>query len=565
MPAQSPSSLTTDIRRHTRMILVAFAVLASTLVLVTVRAQPAAAAETCVGAECDTIAFVDPYAVFTVWEDVVPFSLVGRFIYGNPGDEPIMGDWDCDGDQTPGMYRRSTGLVYLRNSNTQGIADEQYIFGNPSDIPIVGDWDGDGCDTVSIYRPSEAKFYLSNTLGAGYAETEFHLGEFGDQPVIGDWDRDGDDTVGIFRPSTGLVALTNSSSWGTVHHSYYFGGPGDVALGGDWDGDGDDTIGLYRYSAGTVYINNGHRSGNADYSIAVGRHHRALAASGITHVPGATVNVPGLEAPPPRQSSGPIRVSDDDVVIENLHITNPHGDCVHIGGSANVTIRNSTIGPCGGNGIYITDSADVTVVGNYITESARGVLAHRSETIKVNENAFAFTGRNFVQFDKVNGPGSSISGNRGANELGGSNAEDLISLYQSNGTSGSPIRIANNHLKDGGPSSSGSGIMLGDGGGSHQVAEGNVLVDPGQVGIGVAGGDDMRIVGNRIYSSAHHWSNVAMYAAGFSASCGDVEIVGNHVDWTAAGGYQNGFWDNGSCDLDMYGNVFDADLGTWIW
>lgn len=560
-------SLSDTVSTLLRSRAVRFALLAIAAVAITIlMADRADAAETCTGSDCDTVAFVDTHAVFNLYQDLRPSSLIGRFYYGNPGDEPLMGDWNCDGEQTPGMYRRSTGLVYLRNTNTQGVADSQYIFGNPIDVPIVGDFNGNGCDTVSIYRPSEAKFYLSYKLGAPIADVSFHFGGFGDVPVVGDFDGDGVDTVGIFRPSTGLVAFTNSRTSGTVSDSYYFGGSGDQVLAGDWDGDGDDTIGVYRYSNGTLYLNNHHRSGAASYSLNVGKYRRAVAASGVTTVPSGVVGVPGIEAPPPRQSSGQVRVSGrSNVVIENLHITNPNGACVVISNSSNVTIRNSTIGPCGDEGVYITDSDDVLVSGNYITETNKGVLAHRSESIRVNENVFVYTGRNFVQFDKVNGPSSSVSSNRGTNQLGGSNAEDLISLYQSNGTSSSPIRVENNHLKDGGPSSSGTGILLGDGGGSHQVAEGNILVNPGQVGIGVAGGYDMTIRNNSIYSSRQSWSNVGVYAWDISASCGDVTITGNQVDWTAAGGYSNGFWNGGGCDLSEYSNNWRANLGAWIW
>jgi len=45
------------------------------------------------------------------------------FYYGNPGDYPIVGDWDCSGIDTPGLYRQSDGYMYLRNSNTQGVAE----------------------------------------------------------------------------------------------------------------------------------------------------------------------------------------------------------------------------------------------------------------------------------------------------------------------------------------------------------------------------------------------------------------------------------------------------------
>ncbi len=526
----------------------------------------AEAAETCTGPKCDTVAFVDTHAVFNLYRDLVPSSPIGRFYYGNPGDEPLMGDWNCDGEQTPGMYRRSTGHVYLRNSNTQGVADSQYIFGNPGDIPIVGDFNGNGCDTVSIYRPSEAKFYLSYKLGAPVADVSFHLGAFGDLPIVGDFNGDGVDTVGIFRPSTGLVAISNSRTTGEVHATYYFGGAGDQVIAGDWDGDGDDTIGLYRPSNGVLYLTNEHRGGAASYTMNVGKFHRAVSASGVTGVPSGVVGVPGIDKPPPRTASGQVRVSGrSNVVIENLHITNPSGPCVVVSGSSNVTIRNSTIGPCRDEGVYITDSSNVLVSRTYISEVNKGVLAHRSQSIRVNENVFVHTGRNFVQFDKVNGANSSVSSNRGTNQLGGSNAEDLISLYQSNGTPSSPIRVENNHIKNGGPSRSGTGILLGDAGGSHQIAEGNFLVDTGQVGIGVAGGHTMTVRNNSIYSSRHAWSNVGIYAWDVSAACGSVTITGNQVDWTAAGGYANGFWNGGGCNLNEYANNWRANLGTWIW
>ncbi|MCB1247018.1 MAG: right-handed parallel beta-helix repeat-containing protein [Acidimicrobiia bacterium] len=552
--------------RRLRWLVAALVMGVAVVVITVLGGSRADAAETCTGSDCDTVAFEDGLGFFTLYQDLKPHSLVGRFYYGNPGDRPLMGDWDCDGEQTPGMYRRSTGLVYLRNSNTQGVAHEQYIFGNPSDIPIVGDFNGNGCDTVSVYRPSEAKFYLSYTLDARVADIDYHFGAFGDVPVVGDWDGDGVDTVGIFRPSTGLVALSDSHTSGVVSKTYKFGGPGDTPLAGDWDGDGDDTVGLYRYASGTLYLSNRHSTGSADYSLVVGRYKHAVAASGVRSVPSGVVSVPGITPPPPRPASGQIRVSGDhDVVIENVHVTNPNGDCVVVSGSANVTIRNATIGPCGGNGVYITDSDHVTVTDSYITDAERGVLVHRSDSIKVDENVFVHTGRNFVQFDKVDGPGSSISYNRGKNELGGSSAEDLISLYQSNGTSGSPIRIVGNRLRDGGPSGSGSGIMLGDGGGSHQTAENNVLVDPGQVGIGVAGGYGMKVIDNQIYSSSHAWSNVGIYTWDLSGGCSDVEVRGNDVDFRSSSNRSNGYWNGGGCGADVYGNDWDADLGTWIW
>jgi len=117
-------------------------------------AAPAAAAPS------DTTGLVDPAS--GEWHLRNAAGAVASFFYGDPGDLPMMGDWDCDGIDTPGLYRRSDGFVYLRNTNTQGVAD---IFGNPGDLPLAGDFNGDGCDTVSIYRPSEGGSSSSTSWG----------------------------------------------------------------------------------------------------------------------------------------------------------------------------------------------------------------------------------------------------------------------------------------------------------------------------------------------------------------------------------------------------------------
>jgi nitrous oxidase accessory protein NosD len=213
--------------------------------------------------------------------------------------------------------------------------------------------------------------------------------------------------------------------------------------------------------------------------------------------------------------------------------------------------------------VYLSDVDGAVVEGNYITGTSNGVLVHRSDSVRVDSNAFVDAGRNFVQFDKVNGAGSSISGNRGQNELGGTNAEDLISLYLSNGTASSPIMVVGNHLRNGGPSDSGSGIMLGDGGGSYQFVEGNVLVEPGQVGIGVASGTNMTVRGNVVYSSALPWSNTGIYVWNqYPSACGNVEVSGNRVNWTNAEGRSNSWWEGGGCgEVNNYGNDWNAPVG----
>lgn len=200
---------------------------------------------------------------------------VSEFYYGNPGDTAFIGDWDCDGVKTPGLYRRSNGYVYLRNSNTQGIADVSYYFGNPNDIPIAGDFDGNACDTVSIYRPSEGRFYVINRLGSadqglGAADYSYLFGNIGDVPVAGDWDGDGVDTAGLRRSSNGFVYLRNTNTTGVADVSFFYGNTGDLVFSGDFDDDGADSVGLFRPSNSTVYLRNALSTGTADWSYIIG-------------------------------------------------------------------------------------------------------------------------------------------------------------------------------------------------------------------------------------------------------------------------------------------------------
>ena len=199
---------------------------------------------------------------------------VTSFFFGNPGDVPFVGDWDGDGVATPGLFRTSDAFAYLRNSNSQGIADIRFFFGNPSDVPLAGDFDGDGTDTLSIYRPGEQRFYIINKLGAnegglGEADYSFLFGNPGDKPVVGDWDGDGIDEVGLHRESTGFFYWRNTLTTGVADGEIFFGDPGDRFVAGDWGTvDGKDTPGLFRPSDQTFYFRHTLTQGVADSQFA---------------------------------------------------------------------------------------------------------------------------------------------------------------------------------------------------------------------------------------------------------------------------------------------------------
>jgi hypothetical protein len=242
----------------------------------------------CEGPEpCDTVMVQDPGGRFHVWSAMASDHSLNTFYYGNPGDTAFSGDWNCDGVDTPGLYRASDGYVYLRNSRTQGVADISFFFGNPGDLPLAGDFDGDGCDTVSVYRPSQARIYVINELGSGdqglgAADFSFLFGNPGDRPFVGDFNGNGRDTVGLHRASTGLVYFRNTLTTGIADHQFIYGDPGDLLVAGDWNGDGVDTVAVYRPSNGLLYVKNTNTQGYADAAV--------WAGSGLTGVAVAVVD-----------------------------------------------------------------------------------------------------------------------------------------------------------------------------------------------------------------------------------------------------------------------------------
>ena len=234
------------------------------------------------------VGVVDPLQGFWYLRDPLTGDTTG-FYYGNPGDVPFMGDWDGDGVDTPGLYRQSDGYVYLRNSNTQGVADIAFFFGNPGDVPIAGDFDGDGSDTVSIYRPEDSTFYLIDRLGSGdaglgAADRVVPFGDPGDLPLRVGTPGGAQDTVGIFRD--GLMAIANASAV-----EFPFGGPGDLPVAASWEGDEAEGIGVYRPSTSVFHLRSAASAGAAHHVIAYGR-------PGFLPVAGYFGDLPGGSDPP---------------------------------------------------------------------------------------------------------------------------------------------------------------------------------------------------------------------------------------------------------------------------
>lgn len=162
--------------------------------------------------------------------------MTSSFRYG-PGLNTwyVTGDWDGNGTRTPGVIRRvGTGWVFsLRNSTGAGPADiHPFAYGSSElDYPVVGDWDGDGTDTPGVVlTPREATaqltWQLRNANSAGPPTRTFLFGLRDDLPAVGNWDPvAGGDGIGILRNEhwTWHWRLRQTPDAGGTHYSFLFG------------------------------------------------------------------------------------------------------------------------------------------------------------------------------------------------------------------------------------------------------------------------------------------------------------------------------------------------------
>lgn len=296
---------------------------------------------------------------------------------------------------------------------------------------------------------------------------------------------------------------------------------------------------------------------------------------------------------------GQILVTASNTVISDVRISNPSGDCVVVRpGVTNVTIRNARIGPCGagsggdsnpGFGVRITGGVDTTVDRVVFTGVSAGVYAdYGAKGVQVGKSHFSqlWGGTTdggskgvAVQFNGVNnsGRGNRISCNVIDNHYGSGSRStgDVISVFNSNGSQASPIEIAYNKLR-GGNSATGSGIMIGDYGGTWTYAHDNILVLPSNVGIGVAGGSDHRVENNRVWAMS---DTAAMptcsgyYAFGQAGeSLRNVTVKNNRSYarcwlWGGSGEVSRGWYTDGNvANLTQTNNNFvDSSLSASIW
>jgi parallel beta-helix repeat protein len=266
-------------------------------------------------------------------------------------------------------------------------------------------------------------------------------------------------------------------------------------------------------------------------SMTVSAHVRSVAVNLTSYVTSSPINLNGSH----------------DTTISGKSINGGTVPAISLSNCYNVTITQNSLGNSTDVGIYLYNCYNITIEYNYITNVSTGVYVDHSTGGGMIVNYNQFLNMNgpgprgqFVQFNTVSGANNSISYNKGQNVSGQSNPQEDINLYMSNGTPASPIQVNGNWILGGGPASAGGGIQLGDTGGSYETASNNILVNPGQMGMSISGGDNISMTNNTIFAVAQPFTNVGIVVwgqAGYSVT--NSTVSGNNVNYLNAQNVQN--------------------------
>jgi hypothetical protein len=269
-----------------------------------------------------------------------------------------------------------------------------------------------------------------------------------------------------------------------------------------------------------------------------------------TTTPPATTTTPPATSTP-LKASAPISLNGaHDLTISGDSINGGAATCINLINCYNIHVTKCKLQNSTNNGVYMYGCSNILVDSCYATNVLNGALVSTSTGIQILHNSFLNMNHDYVQFDAVYGGGNKIAYNKGENIYGSSTPEDGINIYKSNGTSTDPITVMYNQLRGGGPSQSGGGIVLGDGGGSNEIAEYNSCVNTGQYGIGVGGGTNCQILNNNIYGAKFAWSSNGIEVNAYNSpmnGCYIITISGNSVNWTNSAGVSSPYWSGNNC------------------
>ncbi len=258
-------------------------------------------------------------------------------------------------------------------------------------------------------------------------------------------------------------------------------------------------------------------------------------------------------------TTGTVRASSGEV-IENRYFSNPTGTCLLLDRVTDVVVRGNHFHRCKQAIEIMTDTDDfarnIRIEDNFLEKPNSGIHlkwlgdsnngSPNAENIVIHNNRIEdiqppVTSKErhggAIGYQSIRGCGLAITNNTIVNRDGESAPSDLINLFMSAGLEGDPIRIDYNLLRGGlipteYHTESTGGIVLGDGCvlvqdengrticdrsptvfAEYQQAVGNVVIDPGKNGIGIAGGRNIRVEDNIVYGrNTQHWASFGLAA-----------------------------------------------------
>lgn len=249
-------------------------------------------------------------------------------------------------------------------------------------------------------------------------------------------------------------------------------------------------------------------------------------------------------APISRSGMSNFTISGDSIGTGTYNISLYNCTNVHI---TKCKLQNASV-----YGIYLDHCTNVTIDSCLVINGQSNIHAQFCASIKVNNNRLLnpqgpFPKGNFVQFQNNTGGGQQINGNKCWVKPGqAAHPQDGLSVYQSDGLPGDSIQVIGNWILGGQvlhDSGGAAGIVLGDVGGSYQVARYNILVNPGSVGAQVQGGSHIKMDHNTIYSSATTYSVVGIAYGNYSgAASTDITMSYNTIKFIQTSGSELDEW-----------------------
>lgn len=121
--------------------------------------------------------------------------------FGTGAEVVLCGNVDGGPADQPITFRNGRWTVYASFEPGAPVVHRMDYGKTPGDVPVVGDWDGDGDDDLAIYRGGTIHLN-SGSVEGGTTVLQRRIGGTGDQPVAGSW-RPGTvvDGFGIYRPA----------------------------------------------------------------------------------------------------------------------------------------------------------------------------------------------------------------------------------------------------------------------------------------------------------------------------------------------------------------------------